>query len=133
MRDLITSITGSDLYVRDSASAAGTETNVTLPITKGMGAVRDLDVSPDGSKIVFSLRLPLNPNLKNTDPKQPNWKIYQYDAVAKTVTQLTNDDITAATTSVRTTCPTGESCSHRRASSRPRRYCSMKGARNTKR
>src|SRR5271165_5948093 len=95
VRDLITSITGSDLYVRDSASAAGTETNVTLPITKGMGAVRDLDVSPDGTKVVFSLRLPLNPNLKNTDPKQPNWKIYQYDSVAKTVTQLTTDDITS--------------------------------------
>ena len=94
-RDLITSITGSDLYVRDSASAAGVETNVTLPITTGKGAVRDLDVSPDGSKIVFSLRLPLNPKLKNTDPKQPNWKIYQYDASAKTVTQLTTDDITS--------------------------------------
>jgi Tol biopolymer transport system component len=94
-RDLITSITGSDLYVRDSASAAGLETNVTQPITMGKGAVRDLDVSPDGSKIVFSLRLPLNPKLKNTDPKQPNWKIYQYDASAKTVTQLTTDDITS--------------------------------------
>ena len=94
-RDLITSITGSDLYVRDSASAAGLETNVTQSITMGNGAVRDLDVSPDGSKIVFSLRLPLNPKLKNTDPKQPNWKIYQYDASAKTVTQLTTDDITS--------------------------------------
>jgi len=95
VRDLITSITGSDLYVRDTASAAGQETNVTASVTKGMGAVRDLDVSPDGTKVVFSLRLPLNPNLKNTDPKQPNWKIYQYDSVAKTVTQLTTDDITS--------------------------------------
>jgi hypothetical protein len=95
VRDLITSITGSDLYVRDTASAASPETNVTFPITNGMGAVRDLDVSPDGSKVVFSLRLPLNPQLKNDDPKQPNWKIYQYDAAAKTVTQLTNDSITA--------------------------------------
>ena len=81
--------------MRDSASAAGVETNVTLPITMGKGAVRDLDVSPDGSKILFSLRLPLDPKLKNTDPKQPNWKIYQYDASAKTVTQLTTDDITS--------------------------------------
>ncbi len=94
-RDLITSITGSDLYIRDTANAAGTEVNVTGAITGGKGAVRDLDVSPDGSKVVFSLRLPLNPNLKNTDPKQPNWKIYEYDAKAKTVTQLTTDDITS--------------------------------------
>ena len=41
------------------------------------------------------MRLPLNPNKPNTDITQPNWKIYQYDAVAKTVTQLTNDDTTA--------------------------------------
>ena len=46
-------------------------------ITKGMGDVRDLDVSPDGTKIVFSLRLPLNPNKPNTDVTQPNWHIYQ--------------------------------------------------------
>src|SRR5450755_4164873 len=95
VRDLITSITGGDLYVRAQASAGGMETNVTKSITKGMGAVRDLDVSPDGKKIVFSLRLPLDPNLKNTDPKQPNWKIYQYDATTNAVTQLTTDDITS--------------------------------------
>ncbi len=94
-RDLITSITGSDLYVRAQASAGGAEVNVTKAITGGKGAVRDLDVSPDGTKIVFSLRLPLNPALKNTDPKQPTWKIYQYDADTAKVTQLTTDNITA--------------------------------------
>ncbi|HEY3849959.1 MAG TPA: hypothetical protein VGL87_03240, partial [Steroidobacteraceae bacterium] len=57
VEDLITSITGSDLYVRETASASGPETNVTFPITGGKGAVRDLDVSPDGTKVVFSLRL----------------------------------------------------------------------------
>jgi Hydrazine synthase alpha subunit middle domain len=95
VEDLITSITGSDLYVRETASASSPEVNVTLPITGGKGAVRDLDVSPDGTKVVFSLRLPLDTTLANTDPKQPNWKIYQYDATAKTVTQLTNDSVTS--------------------------------------
>jgi Hydrazine synthase alpha subunit middle domain len=94
-RDLITSITGGDLFLRDQASAGGAEVNVTASITKGMGDVRDLDISPDGTKLVFSLRLPLNPKLKNTDPKQPNWHIYQYDATTKIITQLTNDNITA--------------------------------------
>src|SRR5277367_1754187 len=94
-RDLITSITGGDLYLRDQASAGGAEVNVTSSITKGMGDVRDLDVSPDGTTIVFSLRLPLNPNLANTDPKQPNWHIYTYNATTKAVTQLTNDAITS--------------------------------------
>jgi hypothetical protein len=95
VRDLITSTTGGDLYIRAQASPGSVETNVTKSITMGMGDVRDLDVSPDGKKLVFSLRLPLNPNKPNTDITQPNWKIYQYDAVAKTVTQLTNDNTTA--------------------------------------
>jgi Hydrazine synthase alpha subunit middle domain/WD40-like Beta Propeller Repeat len=95
VRDLITSITGGDVYIRDTASAGGAETNISAAITNGKGDVRDLDVSPDGTKLIFSLRLPLNPKLKNTDLKQPNWHIYQYDAAAKTVTQLTNDAITA--------------------------------------
>ena len=95
VRDLITSTTGGDLYVREQASAGAAETNVTKSITNGMGDVRDLDVSPDGKKLLLSLRLPLNPNKPNTDPTQPNWKIYQYDAVTKAVTQLTNDNTTA--------------------------------------
>jgi hypothetical protein len=95
VRDLITSITGGDLYIRDQASAAGAEVNVTGSITKGMGDVRDLDVSPDGTTIVFSLRLPLNPKKPNADVTQPNWHIYTYNAATKTVTQLTNDAITA--------------------------------------
>jgi hypothetical protein len=95
VRDLITSTTGGDLYLRQQASPGSVETNITASITGGMGDVRDLDVSPDGKKLVFSLRLPLNPNKPNTDVTQPTWKIYQYDAVAKTVTQLTNDATTA--------------------------------------
>jgi len=94
-RDLITSTSGGDLYIREQASPGSLETNVTKSITLGLGDVRDLDVAPDGKKLVFSLRLPLDPNKPNTDVTQPNWKIYQYDAVKKTVTQLTNDDTTA--------------------------------------
>ncbi len=90
--DLITSTAGGDLYIRDQASAGSTEVNVTGSITKGQGDVKDLDVSPDGKKLLFSLRLPLIPNAKAID--QPTWKIYEYDVATKTVTQLTNDDTT---------------------------------------
>jgi hypothetical protein len=88
-RDLITSTAGGDLYIRDQASAGGVEVNLTKSITTGGGDVRDLDVSPDGKKLLFSLRLPLIKGAKEIN--QPTWKIYQYDAVLKTVTQLTND------------------------------------------
>jgi hypothetical protein len=93
--DLITSTTGGDVYVRSQANAAGAEVNITSSITQGKGDVRDLDVSPDGTHLIFSLRLPLIPNQDNTAVTQPNWHIYQYDATTQVVTQLTNDDITA--------------------------------------
>jgi hypothetical protein len=89
VRDLITPTAGGDLYIRDQASAGGIEVNLTKSITTGSGDVRDLDVSPDGKKLVFSLRLPLIKGAKEIN--QPTWKIYQYDAVLKTVTQLTTD------------------------------------------
>jgi Hydrazine synthase alpha subunit middle domain len=92
VRDLITSTAGGDLYIRDQASAGGVEVNLTKSITTGLGDVRDLDVSPDGKKLLFSLRLPLIKGAKEIN--QPTWKIYQYDAVLKTVTQLTNDATT---------------------------------------
>jgi hypothetical protein len=93
--DLITSTTGGDVYIRTQANAAGAEVNITSAITQGMGDVRDLDVSPDGTHLIFSLRLPLIPNQDNTAVTQPNWHIYQYDATTQAVIQLTNDDITA--------------------------------------
>ena len=94
-RDLITSTAGGDVYVRDQASAGSAETNITRVLTGGKGDVRDLDVSMDGKKLIFSLRLPLDAGKANTDVTQPTWKIYEYDATAKTVTQLTNDTTTA--------------------------------------
>ncbi len=89
--DLLTPTPGGDLYIRDQASAGSPEVNVTAAITKGTGDVKDLDVSPDGKKLIFSLRLALIPNAKAID--QPTWKIYQYDVATKTVTQLTNDSV----------------------------------------
>ena len=93
VRDLITSTAGGDLYVRDKASASGVETNVTKDITQGMGDVRDLDVSPDGTKVVFSLRLPLLENVD--DDEQPTWNVWEYDGKAKSLRRIISDDITA--------------------------------------
>jgi len=92
--DLITATPGGDVYVRAQASVGGGETNITKQITKGVGDVRDLDVSTDGTKLIFSLRK-LDPTKASTDPSQPTWKIYQYDFTANTLTQLTNDNTTA--------------------------------------
>ncbi len=92
VRDLITMTPGGDLYVRDEANASGVETNVTQSLTQGMGDVRDLDVSPDGKRVVFALHVPLIANA--TPDQQTTWNLYEYDSASKTVRQVTDDSIT---------------------------------------
>ena len=65
---------GGDLYIRTRATTSASETNVTRVVTGGTGDVRDVDVSFDGTKLVFSLRLaPTNAN------PDPTWNLYEYD------------------------------------------------------
>ncbi|MBV8743123.1 MAG: hypothetical protein JOZ12_15140, partial [Sinobacteraceae bacterium] len=50
----------ADLYKRDSASPSATETNITTRVTKtDVYDIKDVDVSLDGKKVIFSMRGPL--------------------------------------------------------------------------
>ncbi len=67
---------GGDIWYRDRASPSASERNITACLTQGLGDVRDLEASYDGSKLIFSLRLPDDdPN----DDVEPVWDIYEYD------------------------------------------------------
>src|SRR6186713_673788 len=58
LRVLRTFQVGADLYMRDRASPTATETNLTSAILNGLGDVRDVDVSFDGTRVAFALRGP---------------------------------------------------------------------------
>jgi len=74
LRDLVP---GTDLYMRESASPSALETNITSRVTAGaLYDVKDVDVSPDGTRVVFAMRGPLAKNQKAKDP--PSWRIWQY-------------------------------------------------------
>jgi hypothetical protein len=67
---------GGDVYFRDRASPSATERNLTFCITGGVGDVKDLEASYDGTKLIFSLRE------EDPDPDDdfiPKWNIYEYD------------------------------------------------------
>jgi len=66
---------GGDIWYRDRASPSASERNITFCLTQGLGDVRDLETSYDGSKIIFSL------HLQEPDPNNPifTWDIYEYD------------------------------------------------------
>jgi hypothetical protein len=76
VRDPLLFSSGGDLYLRSRSSTNGNEQNITASITGGTGDVRDIDVSYDGTKIIFSLRL------EDPDPNDdiiPPWNIWEYN------------------------------------------------------
>ncbi len=84
---------GGDLYVRDLASPSAPERNITGAVTGGQGDVRDLEVSYDGTKLLFALRLP---QIENADPdEQPTWNIWEYDLTEDRLRRVIDSDITA--------------------------------------
>jgi hypothetical protein len=71
----------ADLYMLNPTSAGGNEVNLTASVTstapKGtFYDLKDVDVSSDGSHVIFAMRGPLTPNQMDLDP--PNWNIWEY-------------------------------------------------------
>ena len=83
---------GADVYLRDRAAPGAAERNITSTLTQGEGDVRDLEVSFDGSKLIFALR---EPQIENADEdEQPTWDIYEYDFASGQLSVVMPDDIT---------------------------------------
>src|SRR2546423_10232769 len=74
----------ADLYERAPASPSATETNITARLTAGARwDVKDVDASPDGTRVVFAMRGPL---AVNQDPRMPpSWRIYEYVIASDTL------------------------------------------------
>lgn len=71
----------ADLFMRTSASPSGTEIDVTGSITTdGPYDIKDVDASPDGTKLIFSMRGPLTNNMDERDP--PFWTLWEFDTTA---------------------------------------------------
>ncbi len=85
MRDPTNFTEGGDLYVQKSATSSAKAVNVTNQLTSGRGDVKDVNVSYDGTKLIFSLRLEDLSGGQNT----PRWYIYEYDITNDSITQLT--------------------------------------------
>ncbi|MEE4185388.1 MAG: hypothetical protein V2J12_06465 [Gammaproteobacteria bacterium] len=93
VRELLTVRFGADLYMRDRASVSAPERNLTGDITNGFGDVRDVAVSFDGEKVLFSMRTPIDPNADDED--QPTWNLWEYDIPTDSLRRIFADDITA--------------------------------------
>jgi len=68
-----------------------TETPVQTP--RPMYDVRDLSVNTDGTKLLFSMRAPEDPDLG--DEEQPTWNIWEYDLETEILRRIIESDIIA--------------------------------------
>jgi len=84
---------GGDLFYRDLASPSASERNITGAITQGMGDVKDVEVSYDGTRLLFALRQPDIPNA--TPANQNKWDVWEYDIPADALRRVTLTDNTA--------------------------------------
>jgi hypothetical protein len=89
------SINGAALFLRDRASTSAQEINVTdSAFAAGeIYDVKDVEVSFDGTKLLFSMRGPLDPNAQDED--QPKWNIWEYDSSNNTLEQVIADTVRA--------------------------------------
>ncbi len=83
---------GGKLYVRKLSSPSSSKTDVTSHLTGGSGDVSDLEVSYDGTKILFSMKLNCGSG---------TWDIYEYDTTKPLSTSnpyriITDDAIAGA-------------------------------------
>lgn len=94
----------ADLYMRASASPSAPEVNITARITKGAAYdVKDVNVSPDGTKVVFAMRGPLTANMNQQDP--PSWRIYEYDIASDTLKPMIDPSADTAPATVNDVAP----------------------------
>jgi hypothetical protein len=85
----------ADLFKRDRASPSAPETNISERITgpTDLYDIKNLNVSYDGTKLLFAMRGPLEENMDEEDP--PTWNIWEYDNGTDTLRRVISSDITA--------------------------------------
>ena len=94
LREQITFDFGADLYFRDRAAVGADPVNITGDITQGMGAVRDVEMDYDGSRLLFSMRTPFDPNVDEED-QVATWNVWQYTFETAELTRVIPDNLTS--------------------------------------
>jgi hypothetical protein len=95
LRDILRFNVGTDLYVRDRASPTASERNVTRRFTQGQGDVMGVEISADGTKVLFAMRGPVDDGLALDDEDQPKWNIWEYVIATDTLRRLIVSNLTA--------------------------------------
>ncbi|MGB8328051.1 MAG: hypothetical protein WCE48_10785 [Steroidobacteraceae bacterium] len=94
LRELRDAVPDADIYVRDRAEASAPERNITERVTKtDRYDIKDLNVSFDGTRLIFAMRGPLAANQNEKDP--PSWNIWEYVFATDDLRRVIPSDIVA--------------------------------------
>jgi len=93
LREQITFDFGADLFFRDRASVSAVSVNITESVSQGLAAIRDVEIDYDGSRLLFAMRVPFDPNLDEED--LPSWNIWQYTFATDILVRVIPSDLTA--------------------------------------
>ncbi|MEM7500982.1 MAG: hypothetical protein AAF417_03010, partial [Pseudomonadota bacterium] len=95
LREMLTFNFGGDLWFRDRASPSTEAINITGELTQGEYAVRDVEISYDGTTILFAMRGPVDMNLDLDDEDQPTWNVWEYIIEDGTLRRVIASDLSA--------------------------------------
>ncbi len=92
LRDPMLFSSGGDVYLRDSSAASAGTSNISRRVTGGIGDARGVNLSHDGTRLIFSLRL-FDPD--ENDDVVPRWNIYEYDLTSKRLRAVIGNELTS--------------------------------------
>ena len=94
LREQITFDFGADLFYRDRAAVGAQAVNITGDITQGLGAIRDVEIDYDGSRLLFAMRTPFEMGVAVED-QVATWNIWQYTFETGQLVRVIADNLTA--------------------------------------
>ena len=94
LREQINFDFGADLFFRDRAAVGAEPVNITESVSQGLAAIRDVEIDYDGSRLLFSMRVPFEEGVDEED-QVATWNIWQYTFETDVLERVIPTDLTA--------------------------------------
>jgi len=94
LREQITFDFGADLYYRDRAAVGALPVNITEDVSMGLAAIRDVEMDYDGSRLLFSMRVPFEEGV-DVEDQVATWNIWRYTFETDALIRVISSPLTA--------------------------------------
>jgi len=94
LREQITFEFGAGLYYRDRAAVGALPVNITEDVSMGMAAIRDVEIDYDGTRLLFSMRVPFDPGV-DVEDQVATWNVWQYTFDTDELIRVISSPLTA--------------------------------------